>query len=486
MLKSIIATAEAQPPISNVMESGPPDVLQRLLSLVAQSVGAPLAWLTFLEPYQRWGTLQYISPDDSIGVVSDITLSTRSEITGNDAIVIPAYTPPPDRVTLFPDPHALSLDDYQPSVPIPTGARFYACAPVYGANTTPVGVLCLADRRAHIDTTRYTKLIVNSTALISEALHNHQIVSRVRVAEAAQRAGESFNQAIIDSLAAHIAVLDRAGTIIAVNTVWNCFAYENGATPDQLIGIGANYLQVCRTSGTLDAQRTLQGLEGVLSGARDTFSLEYPCHSPTAQRWFLLTITPLRHEWGGAVMAHVDITARKLAEDTLKRTKAELEQHVEALTRAWQQAQRERELQSLDMLSLSNPTIVNAHLLGNGTMRETLPTLFDALGGSYAQVLDLALDQRAYKTDHGLRERLREVGEQLSLLGAGPRDVIELHTVVLRRKVAGAASERAQAYLEEGRMLVLELMGNLVSLYRLYSQGQSRHDSHGTPGENHL
>jgi PAS domain S-box-containing protein len=485
MLKSIIATVEAQPPISNVIESGPPDVLQRLLSLVAQSVGVPLAWLTFLEPYQRWGTLHYISPDDSIGAVSDITLSKQSEIADNDAIVIPAYMPPPDQVTLFPDLHALSLDDHQPSVPIPTGARFYACAPVYGANTTPVGVLCLADRRAHTDMTRHTQLIVSYTALISEALHNHQIVSRVRIAEAAQRAGESFNQAIIDSLAAHIAVLDRAGTIIAVNTAWKCFAYENGATSDQLIGIGANYLQVCRRSGTLDAQRTLQGLESVLSGAQDTFSLEYPCHSPTTRRWFLLTATPLRHEWGGVVMAHVDITARKLVEDTIKRN-AELEQQVGALTRAWQQAQRERELQSLDMLSIRPPTIVNTNLLGSETMQDALPTLFDAMSGSYAQVLDLALDQRAYKTDHGLRERLREVGEQLSLLGAGPRDVIELHTVVLRRKVAGAASERAQAYLEEGRMLVLELMGNLVSLYRLYSQGQSRHDSHGTPGENYL
>jgi PAS domain S-box-containing protein len=486
VLKSITSATGTQAPIPDTIDaSGSPDALQRLLSLVAQAVGAPIAWLTFLEPYQRWGTLRYVrSSDDCVRAVSDSTALEHVNSAENIAITIPDHTPPPERLTLLSDTHTHRSNDHHPGISIPAGARFYACAPIYVADATPVGVLCLADWRTHNDTAQYPGLIANYTALISESLNHHNTAARVLIAEAAQRAGETFNQAIIDSLAAHIAVLDRAGTIIAVNTAWNCFAYENGATSGQLTGIGANYLQICRSSDTLDAQRTLEGLEGVLSGAQDTFSMEYPCHSSAAQRWFLLTITPLRHERGGAVMAHVDITARKRAEDALQETKAALEQHVEALTRAWQQAQREREFESLDLLSSNRQTSTSARLFGNAALQDTQPALFETLIERYAHVLDRALAQRMYNINYRLPEQLRGLSEQLSFLGAGPRDVIVLHTNALRRKVAEVPSERAQAYLEESRLLVLELMGSLVASYRLYAQGRYQRVSHGIPEAN--
>ena len=56
---------------------------------------------------------------------------------------------------------------------------------------------------------------------------------------------------------------------------------------------------------------------------------------------------------------------------------------------------------------------------------------------------------------------------------AGPRDVVELHTTALKRRLSSAGVEQAEAYTEEGRLLVLELMGNLVSYYRVYTLGLS-------------
>ncbi|MFZ1545514.1 MAG: diguanylate cyclase, partial [Candidatus Nitrotoga sp.] len=50
----------------------------------------------------------------------------------------------------------------------------------------------------------------------------------------------------------------------------------------------------------------------MLGGGVKSFSLEYPCHSPTEQRWFLLTVTPLADDHPhGVVVMHMNITERK-------------------------------------------------------------------------------------------------------------------------------------------------------------------------------
>lgn len=60
--------------------------------------------------------------------------------------------------------------------------------------------------------------------------------------------------------------------------------------------------------------------------------LEYPCHSPQVQRWFLARATRCECQGGaGIVVAHEDITARKLAEAALTRTEQALRMTLEAL-----------------------------------------------------------------------------------------------------------------------------------------------------------
>ena len=49
---------------------------------------------------------------------------------------------------------------------------------------------------------------------------------------------------IFDSLPGHIAVLDDAGTIVAVNRAWRMFAEANGFVGNGF-GVGSNYLAVC-------------------------------------------------------------------------------------------------------------------------------------------------------------------------------------------------------------------------------------------------
>src|SRR5262249_62158507 len=102
------------------------------------------------------------------------------------------------------------------------------------------------------------------------------------------RESQALNQAVLGSLASHIAVLDRDGNIIAVNEAWKRFARENGgvAIADS---VGINYLGACsraQEKGDDEVRATLKGIRAVLDGACSNFTVEYPCHSPTEQRSF--------------------------------------------------------------------------------------------------------------------------------------------------------------------------------------------------------
>ncbi len=125
--------------------------------------------------------------------------------------------------------------------------------------------------------------------------------------------GRTALQAVIDGLSANVAVLDAAGTITAVNASWTRFAAENGDPGDARTGRGANYLRACRVDDLGDrelAERAAAGIGAVLRHEELTFSLEYPCHSPDVERWFVLLVAPFGDS--GAVVAHVDVTADHL------------------------------------------------------------------------------------------------------------------------------------------------------------------------------
>jgi diguanylate cyclase (GGDEF)-like protein len=130
---------------------------------------------------------------------------------------------------------------------------------------------------------------------------------------------DGLARAVLDALPDATAVLDPAGTITAVNQAWLMFALDNGGQPERT-GVGVNYFDLCERSaaaGSQDAQRAADALQEVLAGGTVHGELEYPCPSPAVNRWFLLRITPLGGDVQGAVTSHVNITRRKMAEQTL-------------------------------------------------------------------------------------------------------------------------------------------------------------------------
>ena len=144
-----------------------------------------------------------------------------------------------------------------------------------------------------------------------------------RSQEQLRRLEATKQAAILNALPAHVALLDNDGRIVSVNARWSEYARANGFRgPGH--GVGQNYLAICALAGAQgspDAERIGAGLRAVLRGESESFSIEYPCHSPTERRWYLLTATPVDSgRPHGAIVTHSDISERTLAETESRRT----------------------------------------------------------------------------------------------------------------------------------------------------------------------
>jgi two-component system CheB/CheR fusion protein len=113
----------------------------------------------------------------------------------------------------------------------------------------------------------------------------------------------------IDSLPSHVAILDPNGKIVVVNAAWRKFAAENGLQ-DHRYSVGRNYVAVCQEfAGQGEESPVATGIRKVLSGELDFFTFDYPCHSPSIQRWFKLLVTPIFDPRGrGVFVMHTDIS----------------------------------------------------------------------------------------------------------------------------------------------------------------------------------
>lgn len=279
------------------------------------------------------------------------------------------------------------------------------------------------------------------------------------------REAENFSRSILNSIDSHIAVIDEHGTVIMTNNAWMHFREHHNHAAFQHADIGTNYFDACRQSSGAFSD-VLDGMMAILRGECDSFELECPYRNTHAEeRWFQIRVMPLigsKHRQ--LVVAYNEITERK----RMARIEAEAETERE---RAKEQ---EREIRALLQLTSTTPSTVTSGLFGMLPLHESAPHVFDELMKHYAHVIDLAMERRAFRVEYDTSESLRALAERLGFLKAGPRDVVKIHSMVLQTKSQGVHPVKAQAYAEEGRVMVVELMGYLVSYYRNYALGMSK------------
>lgn len=131
------------------------------------------------------------------------------------------------------------------------------------------------------------------------------------------------------------------------------------------------------------------------------------------------------------------------------------------------------EMEAWAAMCSPSPLTVARKSFGQSSLREMAPDAFEDLVHRYQEILDHALEEQAMRTRKGVAEDLKNLADLLGSLGAGPRDVVALHTVATTAKLAGSSLRKAKAYIVEGRLLLLKLMGDLASFYRNLSWGEA-------------
>jgi DNA-binding CsgD family transcriptional regulator len=171
---------------------------------------------------------------------------------------------------------------------------------------------------------------------------------------------ENFCREIIDSLSAHIAVLDKHGVILLTNKAWQKFGTANNLQ-GSIDSLGQNYLTISEQAKDETGHIIAQGIRKVISGELQEFFTNYPCHSPLEKHWFAMRVVRLQVIGGEnqVIVSHEDITPIMQAQEILRKKEEELFQQKKMLEESNVALKvllehREKDRQSLEENVLAN------------------------------------------------------------------------------------------------------------------------------------
>jgi signal transduction histidine kinase len=247
--------------------------------------------------------------------------------------------------------------------------------------------------------------------------------------EDALRAGEEMKSAILASLSGEVAVLDREGRIIAANADGIDFLAEGEAA---------------------------EGITSVLDGRLKSFNLEYQGPAKGGDRWFLLSVAPLRRVEGGAVAARVEVTQRHRAEDDARRSRDELAHFLRVSTVGELTTSLAHELNQPLAAILANAQAAR-RILGSGRDAGELPEILGDI---------IEEDKRAGEVIGRLRDLLRKgepVKAPLDLSGLAA-DVVRLvgSDAILRDVSIGLDLSPKRATVIGDRVQIQQVLLNLL------------------------
>ncbi len=159
------------------------------------------------------------------------------------------------------------------------------------------------------------------TALVKDAVKWKRASTKARL-------DAYHGMAALDSLSAHIAILDHDGVILSVNRQWRQRKHGSQAPAADLRTVGSNYFE-CLASwtgiyGAAKVGEAIDGIRAVLQGELESFSTNYSYQTDDGSLlWYRFVVSPLGDGSRGAVVTHVDVTDQvRLAEERARQVVA--------------------------------------------------------------------------------------------------------------------------------------------------------------------
>ena len=237
----------------------------------------------------------------------------------------------------------------------------------------------------------YEELVDRVRELESEAASHREADKTVRLTK-------QYVNVAIDSLSSHLAILDESGFILETNDSWQQYGREHEmSAPEDTVGL--NYLEICDSAegDSADVEKAHQvaaGIRAVISGELDEFGTDYPCHSPEEKAWYYLRVTRLAGPGPPrVVISHENVTAIKLAEETLRERERELElqtKNLEEVNTALKVLLRRREE---DKHELEEKVLANVKELINPYLDKLKNTGLDTQQRAQLEIIEANLNE---------------------------------------------------------------------------------------------
>ncbi|MGB3222365.1 MAG: LuxR C-terminal-related transcriptional regulator [Desulforhopalus sp.] len=235
---------------------------------------------------------------------------------------------------------------------------------------------------------------------------------------------------VVNSLSAHVAILNEQGVILETNEAWQEYARANGMKEDWDC-VGINYYSVCRGAGgdpQDDAWRVVRGIEKVVRGELKEFFHQYPCHSPNEKRWFVVRVVPYRdEEVHRVIVTHEDITPVMMVQEELERKEVEL------------LSQRER----LEETNIALKVLLRQRDEDKTRIEETICTNVDRLVLPYVErLLQGKLTEQQRTLAEVVESNLREITEPFLRSLAGLKVMLTPQEIEVANMVRGGRSSK--------------------------------------------
>jgi len=217
---------------------------------------------------------------------------------------------------------------------------------------------------------------------------------------------DELAQTVLNSLTAHIAILDQNGVILETNQAWQTYAAKSGV-PENYEHKGVNYLEICDAaagSASADAVKVAEGIRAVIRGELEEFLFDYPCHATDGPHWYYMRT--IRMAGSGpirVVVSHEEITALKLAEEALKKSQEELLDQKQSLEEAnialkvllKQRETDKAELEKKVLTNIKDLVLPYVEKLKNSRLKPRDETLVEIIGARLNDVISPMLQSFA-------------------------------------------------------------------------------------------